>query len=70
MDGKGCQRDNQSFKRLWRGIKYEDVYLRALETTTQLGRATGPPVQFYNPERPHNALGAMDFEQTTLHLAV
>jgi transposase InsO family protein len=35
MDGRGCWRDNVFVERLWRSVKYEDVYLRAYETVSQ-----------------------------------
>jgi transposase InsO family protein len=46
MDGKGAWRDNVFVERLWRSVKYEEVYLRAYDTASEarasIGRATGP----------------------------
>ena len=41
MDGRGCWRDNVFVERLWRSVKYEDVYLRAYETVREVPRASG-----------------------------
>jgi len=56
MDGRGCWRDNVLVERLWRSIKYEEVYLhvRASARPKPVSDATS---QFYNGRRPHSALG-------------
>ncbi|MBA3518083.1 MAG: transposase, partial [Rhizobiales bacterium] len=58
MDGKGAWRDNVFVERLWKSIKYEEVYLRAYETVSQAARASiGRYLDFYNGRRPHSRLG-------------
>lgn len=56
MDGKGCWRDNVFVERLWKSIKYEDVYLRAYETVSAVRSGIGRYLEFYNSSRPHSAL--------------
>jgi len=55
MDGKGCWRDNVFVERLWRSIKYEDVYLRAYETVSAAREGIGGYINFYNTRRPHSS---------------
>jgi putative transposase len=57
MDGKGRFTDNIFVERLWRSIKYEEVYLKAYQTGTEARAGIGAYVDFYNQERPHQALG-------------
>ena len=57
MDGKGRCLDNVFVERLWRTVKYEDIYLRGYETVPQLRHGLGSYFPFYNEERPHQALG-------------
>ena len=57
MDGKGCWVDNVFIERLWRSVKYEDVYLRAYETPASLRAGLTCYFQFYNGRRRHSALG-------------
>lgn len=57
MDGKGRWVDNVFVERLWRSVKYEDVYLRAYETPMQLRAGLGRYFTFYNTRRRHSALG-------------
>jgi putative transposase len=59
MDGKGAWRDNVFTERLWRSIKYEEVYLRAYESVTQARIAIGRYLDFYNHSRPHSSLDGM-----------
>jgi len=59
MDGKGCWRDNVFVERLWRTIKYEEVYLRAYDTVTQAKASLGRYLDFYNARRPHSRLDRM-----------
>jgi putative transposase len=59
MDGKGCWRDNVFVERLWRSIKYEEVYLHAYESVAQARARIGAYLDFYNRLRPHSALGGM-----------
>lgn len=63
MDGKGCWRDNVFVERLWRTIKYEEVYLRAYETVSQARASLGRYMNFYNCGRPHSRLARMTPEQ-------
>ena len=56
MDGKGCWRDNVFVERLWRSIKYEEVYLHAYESVSQARAGLGKYIQFYNSKRPHSSL--------------
>src|SRR5215211_558378 len=58
MDGKGAWRDNVFVERLWRSIKYEEVYLRAYDTVGQARASIGRYLDFYNRKRPHSSLDA------------
>jgi putative transposase len=57
MDGQGRCLDNVFVERLWRTVKYEDIYLRGYETVPELTQGLGSYFPFYNEERPHQALG-------------
>jgi putative transposase len=57
MDGKGRYNDNIFVERLWRSIKYEEVYLKAYQNGTEARAGVGAYLEFYNQERPHQALG-------------
>jgi putative transposase len=56
MDGKGRCLDNVFCERLWRSLKYEEVYLKAYVTATEAKSEIGKWFKFYNDERPHQAL--------------
>ena len=56
MDGKGRWLDNVFIERLWRSVKYEDIYLRAYETPAELRAGLGRYFEFYNARRHHSAL--------------
>ena len=56
MDGKGAWRDNVFVERLWRTVKYEEVYLRAYDDVPEARRSIGRYLDFYNGRRPHTAL--------------
>ncbi len=56
MDGKGAWRDNVFVERLWRTIKYEEVYLHAYDTVSDARSSLGRYVAFYNSRRPHSSL--------------
>jgi putative transposase len=56
MDGKGSWRDNVFVERLWRSIKYEEVYLKAYGTVAEARASIGRYVHFYNSRRPHSSL--------------
>jgi putative transposase len=57
MDGKGSYSDNLFIERLWRTVKYEEVYLKAYQDGTDARRSLENYFRFYNAERPHQALG-------------
>ena len=57
MDGRGRCMDNVFVERLWRSIKYEEVYLKAYQNGTEARKGIGAYLAFYNQERPHQALG-------------
>ena len=57
MDGKGRYTDNIFVERLWRTLKYEEVYLKAYANASEARRELGAYLRFYNDQRPHQALG-------------
>ena len=57
MDGKGRFMDNIFVERLWRSLKYEEVYLKAYDGAAEARAGIGAWLAFYNTERPHQALG-------------
>ena len=57
MDGKGRYLDNIFIERLWRSLKYEDVYIKAYASVLEARRGIGGWLTFYNDERLHQALG-------------
>ena len=60
MDGKGAWRDNVFVERLWRTIKYEEVYLRAYASVSEARASLGRYIDgFYNTRRPHSSLGRL-----------
>jgi putative transposase len=56
MDGKGRWRDNVFVERLWRSVKYEEVYLKAYDTVHEARRSLAKYFDFYNHERGHQSL--------------
>jgi len=56
MDGKGRWVDNVFVERLWRSVKYEEVYLHAYDTVTQAREGLQRYFSFYNERRPHSSL--------------
>ena len=56
MDGKGAWRDNVFVERLWRSIKYEEVYLKAYDSVSEARSSIGRYLAFYNGRRPHSSL--------------
>jgi putative transposase len=56
MDGKGAWRDNVFVERLWRSVKYEEVYLKAYDTVCDARASIGCYFGFYNSKRPHSSL--------------
>jgi putative transposase len=63
MDGRGSWRDNVFVERLWRSLKYEEVYLRAYETVAEARRLIGQYLDFFNTKRPHSSLGGRTPDQ-------
>ena len=57
MDGRGRALDNVFIERLWRSVKYEDVYLRSYESPRALASGLSRYFDFYNHQRPHSSLG-------------
>lgn len=57
MDGRGRWIDNVFIERLWRSLKYEEVYLHAYDTLREAREGIGKYITFYNDERPHASLG-------------
>lgn len=56
MDGRGAWRDNMFVERLWRSVKYEEVYLRAYGSVSEARALIGRYLTFYNGRRPHSSL--------------
>jgi hypothetical protein len=63
MDGKGAWRDNVFVERLWRSVKYEEVYLRAYDSVGDAKASIGRYLGFYNGRRPHSSLDDMTPDQ-------
>ena len=58
MDGKGAWRDNVFVERLWRSVKYEEVYLKAYDSVGEARASIGRYLNFFNRKRPHSSLDA------------
>jgi putative transposase len=56
MDGKGSWRDNVFIERLWRSVKYEEIYLKAYESVGQARQSIANYLTWYNQQRPHSSL--------------
>jgi len=67
MDGKGCWRDNVFVERIWRTIKYEEVYLRAYDSVQEARTSLGKYIDFYNQTRPHSSLKRKTPDQVHLN---
>jgi len=63
MDGKGAWRDNVFVERLWRSVKYEEVYMRAYDSVSEARASIGSYLNFYNGRRPHSSLDGMTPDQ-------
>jgi putative transposase len=63
MDGKGRWRDNVFVERVWKSIKYEEVYLHAYESVQQARESIGRYLEFYNSVRPHSSLDGFTPDQ-------
>jgi putative transposase len=64
MDGRGAWRDNVVVERLWRSVKYEEVYLKAYGSVSEARAGIGRYLRFYNEKRPHSSLAAQTPDQT------
>ncbi len=69
MDGKAAWRDNVFVERLWRSVKYEEVYLHAYASVAEARAGLGRYLNFYNGRRPHSSLGARTPDHGLLHPA-
>jgi putative transposase len=67
MDGRGAWRDNVFVERLWRSVKYEEVYLRAYDTVGEARASLGRYLNFYNALRPHSSLDARTPDYAYFH---
>jgi putative transposase len=67
MDGKGAWRDNVFVERLWRSVKYEEVYLRAYDSVAEARASIGRYLDFYNRNRPHSSLDARTPDHAYFH---
>jgi putative transposase len=63
MDGKGAWRDNVFIERLWRSVKYEEVYLRAYDSVSDARQSIRRYLDLYNRRRPHSSLDGMTPDQ-------
>ena len=63
MDGRGAWRDNVFVERLWRSVKYEEVYLRAYDSVGEARASIDQYLAFYNHKRPHSSLDARTPDQ-------
>jgi len=63
MDGRGRWRDNVFVERVWKSIKYEEVYLHAYESVSQARASIGRYIDFYNTIRPHSSLRELTPDQ-------
>ena len=63
MDGKGAWRDNVFVERLWKSVKYEEVYLRAYASVSEARASIGRYLDFYNSRRPHQGLARQTPDQ-------
>jgi putative transposase len=63
MDGKGRWRDNVFVERIWRSIKYEEVYLHGYASVSEARTALSRYINFYNTARPHSSLKAQTPDQ-------
>jgi putative transposase len=63
MDGKGAWRDNVFVERVWKSVKYEEVYLKAYASVPEARASIGKYLDFYNGRRPHQSLGRQTPDQ-------
>jgi len=67
MDGKGSWRDNVFVERLWKSVKYEEVYLKAYDTVAEARASLGQYLDFYNRQRPHSSLDRRTPDEAYFH---
>ena len=67
MDGKGAWRDNVFVERLWRSVKYEEVYLKAYDSVGEARASIGRYLAFYNQRRPHSSLDRRTPDEAYFH---
>ena len=67
MDGRGAWRDNVFVERLWRAVKYEEVYLRAYTGVPEARASIDRYLGFYNGRRPHSSLGGQTPDRAYLN---
>ena len=70
MDGRGRAFDNIFVERLWRTVKYEEVYLKDYATVPEAVQSLAAYFRFYNTERPHQSLGYRTPQAVHLGLVV
>jgi putative transposase len=63
MDGKGAWRDNVFVERVWKSVKYEEVYLKAYANVPEVRPSIRKHLDFYNGQRPHQSLGRQTPDQ-------
>ena len=64
MDGKGAWRDNVFVERLWRSVKYEEVYLRAYDTVAEARASIGRYLSFYYPASQHPSVHVVEAKRS------
>ncbi len=67
IDGKGTRRDNVFVERLWRTIRYEEVYQRAYASVSRARASIGTYIGFYNRRRPHASLDVKTPDQASFN---
>lgn len=67
MDGRGCWRDNIFVERLWRSLKYEEVYLHAYDSVSAARAGLSNYFHIYNTERPHSSLADRTPDEAYFH---
>ena len=67
MDGKGAWRDNVFVERIWKSVKYEEVYLHAYDSVGVARASIGRYLNFHNGLRPHSSLDRMTPDEAYFH---